>query len=614
MGKARDGEVDMMMMTHAEDEAVAKFLGDRSTPLLKPEQCKTVVGWIADNASSHLAATTTTMSSTRSSLSSRKCGPDIPHPDPPSSHHAECPETTDPTCGDSEELFSFPFQDSELLTSQLEVGTDEITCRDAQSFDWPRSRKGDGGKVSEEVGDDETQLPESQEEEQGADVEEMLPFRLIETEAFRSLMVAESQGTRSPVATISPAPAPPLFLHPPSLKSTHQSEAGSIASAKRQQAVLKLICIGDKPHNAEELWTALKEQSDVWMTPLNLQPGMVVCDNGRNLVAALRQAQRLVCDVPTRWNFRLHMLERLCEQKKAVDYKHQQGHRCSVQTPHIRPQELTWMSDICTILQNFEDCTKMVNDDDAIISFIIPPLSILKTSLLTVKDDALQAEHEDMVQGTIQGDYTQPSLMSSQSGLVVSEDEEEQELLSCAINDFCPTQLMVPTPFIRQEIPLIKPDRAHCEVKTIPSDYLLKLIKRMPRVCKAVIKAKEGGKGENREQGRGRDRREEERKKERKSRLRSRDAVEQRPRQMQRLQICDTSSKDDFCQKCEDSDKLGDFPWLMVISVTRRLRIFFATLVLGLAIYLVRCRPKKKKFTTPIEETGAHSAEELLIH
>ncbi|CAJ0933486.1 unnamed protein product [Ranitomeya imitator] len=31
-----------------------------------------------------------------------------------------------------------------------------------------------------------------------------------------------------------------------------------------------------------------------------------------------------------------------------------------------------------------------------------------------------------------------------------------------------------------------------CEVKTIPSDYLLKLIKRMPRVCKAVIKAKGG--------------------------------------------------------------------------------------------------------------------------
>ncbi|CAJ0940505.1 unnamed protein product, partial [Ranitomeya imitator] len=32
--------------------------------------------------------------------------------------------------------------------------------------------------------------------------------------------------------------------------------------------------------------------------------------------------------------------------------------------------------------------------------------------------------------------------------------------------------------------------------KTIPSDYLLKLIKRMPRVCKAVIKAK-GGKSKD---------------------------------------------------------------------------------------------------------------------
>ncbi|CAJ0953171.1 unnamed protein product [Ranitomeya imitator] len=31
-----------------------------------------------------------------------------------------------------------------------------------------------------------------------------------------------------------------------------------------------------------------------------------------------------------------------------------------------------------------------------------------------------------------------------------------------------------------------------CEVKTIPGDYLLKLFKRMPRVCKAVIKAKGG--------------------------------------------------------------------------------------------------------------------------
>ncbi|CAJ0945190.1 unnamed protein product [Ranitomeya imitator] len=56
--------------------------------------------------------------------------------------------------------------------------------------------------------------------------------------------------------------------------------------------------------------------------------------------------------------------------------------------------------------------------------------------------------------------------------------------------DFCTTQLMVPTPFIRQETYLLNLTGHTCEVKTISSDYLLKLIKRMPRVCKAVIKAK----------------------------------------------------------------------------------------------------------------------------
>ncbi|XP_073519660.1 zinc finger BED domain-containing protein 4-like [Phyllobates terribilis] len=172
----------------------------------------------------------------------------------------------------------------------------------------------------------------------------------------------------------------------------------STASAKRQQAVLKLISLGDKPHTACELWTAVKEQADLWLRPLNLHPGMVVCDNGCNLVAALRRgeithvpclahvlnfvvlqflksypelpdllvkvrllsahfqksatasaalavlqqrlplpAHRLVCDVPTRWNSTLHMLQRICEQKRAVvEYQLQQGRQYSGQTPHIR--------------------------------------------------------------------------------------------------------------------------------------------------------------------------------------------------------------------------------------------------------------------------------------
>ncbi|KAM3917810.1 tumor necrosis factor receptor superfamily member 12A [Leptodactylus fuscus] len=76
--------------------------------------------------------------------------------------------------------------------------------------------------------------------------------------------------------------------------------------------------------------------------------------------------------------------------------------------------------------------------------------------------------------------------------------------------------------------------------------------------------------------------------------------------------MCDTSSKDDFCQICDSSDKQGDFPWLIVIIVTV-VSVLFLTLVIGLSICLVQ-RRSKKKFTTPIEETGAHSAEALLIH
>ncbi|CAJ0927841.1 unnamed protein product [Ranitomeya imitator] len=63
-------------------------------------------------------------------------------------------------------------RDSGLMASKLEVGQDEIACSGAQRFALPRSHEVDGGKVSQEVDDDETLLPESQENKQGADVED----------------------------------------------------------------------------------------------------------------------------------------------------------------------------------------------------------------------------------------------------------------------------------------------------------------------------------------------------------------------------------------------------------------------------------------------------------
>lgn len=76
--------------------------------------------------------------------------------------------------------------------------------------------------------------------------------------------------------------------------------------------------------------------------------------------------------------------------------------------------------------------------------------------------------------------------------------------------------------------------------------------------------------------------------------------------------LCEISSKDDFCQTCDSQDKQADFPLLWVI-VSVAVSAFMFTFVITLTIYLIHCR-RKNKFTTPIEETGAHSAEELLIH
>ncbi|KAG8432072.1 hypothetical protein GDO86_018823 [Hymenochirus boettgeri] len=76
--------------------------------------------------------------------------------------------------------------------------------------------------------------------------------------------------------------------------------------------------------------------------------------------------------------------------------------------------------------------------------------------------------------------------------------------------------------------------------------------------------------------------------------------------------ICETSSKSDFCQTCDVIDKQADFPWLWV-GVAAGLSVALIAIILGVTVYLTHCR-RKNKFTTPIEETGSHSAEALLIH
>ncbi|KAM4044406.1 zinc finger BED domain-containing protein 4-like [Anomaloglossus baeobatrachus] len=227
------------------------------------------------------------------------------------------------------------------------------------------------------------------------------------------------------------------------------------ARGKRQQAVLKLICLANKSHTAEELWTVIKEQIDEWLLPVNLKPGLVMCDNGRSLVAALGVAglshipcmahvlnlvvqsflknyphvsdllgkvrsvcarfrhsypdaaglaalqrqfglpvHRLICDVPTSWNSTFRMLERLCEQQQAiVEFHAQQNH--SVDQHHFTAKEWASIQDLCAVLSCFEYCTNMVSAEDAIISLTIPVICLLEKTLQAMIDDVVAQEEEE---------------------------------------------------------------------------------------------------------------------------------------------------------------------------------------------------------------------------
>ncbi|XP_053550885.1 tumor necrosis factor receptor superfamily member 12A [Bombina bombina] len=76
--------------------------------------------------------------------------------------------------------------------------------------------------------------------------------------------------------------------------------------------------------------------------------------------------------------------------------------------------------------------------------------------------------------------------------------------------------------------------------------------------------------------------------------------------------VCGKSIKSDFCQQCELLPTQPDIPWLLV-GCFSGLGVLLISVIIGGVVYITRCR-RKNKFTKPIEETGAHSAEALLIH
>uniref|UniRef100_A0A8C5Q2H0 BED-type domain-containing protein n=1 Tax=Leptobrachium leishanense TaxID=445787 RepID=A0A8C5Q2H0_9ANUR len=74
----------------------------------------------------------------------------------------------------------------------------------------------------------------------------------------------------------------------------------AMAQAKRCHTVLELVCFGDRSHTVSEILSALQEQVQRWLTTRQHELGMIVCDNGSNLLSTLRKGKLThACTMPS---------------------------------------------------------------------------------------------------------------------------------------------------------------------------------------------------------------------------------------------------------------------------------------------------------------------------
>ncbi|VEL25005.1 unnamed protein product [Protopolystoma xenopodis] len=109
---------------------------------------------------------------------------------------------------------------------------------------------------------------------------------------------------------------------------------------------------------------------------------------------------RLICDLPTRWNSTLHMVERLVEQRWAVSnylLEHSARGTQGADLGYFSAEQWQQMRQLCQVLAPFEQATRFVSRDNACLSDVIPLVFLLKRTLdgLLEEGDVPEEEEEE---------------------------------------------------------------------------------------------------------------------------------------------------------------------------------------------------------------------------
>ncbi|XP_054834877.1 uncharacterized protein LOC129329364 [Eublepharis macularius] len=121
-------------------------------------------------------------------------------------------------------------------------------------------------------------------------------------------------------------------------------------------------------------------------------------------------------EVCTQWNSTLHMLQRLCEQKEAINEYLQEKDYSDL---HVRPDQWILMHNIADLLYAFDECMGLLSHSDATLGTVLPVIHVIT------------ADVEEKIESFASGSVT--SLSSVAFGNVVLEQLTKTKQL-CAMS------------------------------------------------------------------------------------------------------------------------------------------------------------------------------------